>query len=210
MARWSERRGLYAIVDPELCRGRDPLAVAAQILSGGCAVLQLRSKLVSEAEPEPLARRMLALCRARGVPFVINDHPALALAVSADGVHLGQTDMAIERARALCGDRLAVGLSTHNLEQARDAQARGADLIGFGPVFATSSKRDHDPVVGLDGLQAVCSAVRIPVVAIGGVALANAAELARTGAALAAAISAVCGAESPEEAARALHAVLAG
>ena len=206
---WSERRGLYAIVDPELCRGRQPLAIAEQILSGGCAVLQLRSKRIDPAALEPLARDLRALCLSRGVPFVINDHVALALRVGADGVHLGQGDLPIEQARMLAPG-LAIGLSTHSAEQARDAQARGADLIGFGPIFATASKRDPDPVVGLDQLHAVCAEARIPVVAIGGITAANARDVARTGAAMGAAISALCAADAPAEAAAQMQALLIG
>jgi len=206
MDAWSKRRGLYAIVDAELCRDRDPLAIAERILLGGCAVLQLRSKRIDAAALEPLAVQMRALCRARGVPFVVNDHPELALRVGADGVHLGQDDMPIEQARALCRGRLAIGVSTHDLAQARAAQLRGADLIGFGPVFATASKHNPDPEVGLPGLRAACANVSIPVVAIGGITTVNVVEVARAGAAMAAAIGALCGAEDPEAAALLMHA----
>jgi thiamine-phosphate pyrophosphorylase len=205
MEAWLTRRGLYAIVDPELCRGRDPLAIAEQILRGGCAVLQLRSKSMDEEALEALARAMRGLCRGRGVPFVVNDHLALALRVGADGVHLGQGDMPIEQARALGGAALGIGLSTHDLAQVQGAQRRGADLIGFGPVFATTSKRDPDPTVGLAGLRAACAAAQVPVVAIGGITPANAAAVARAGAAMGAAISALCGAAAPADAAARMH-----
>ena len=208
MDAWLHRRGLYAIVDPELCRGRDPLEVAAQILRGGCVALQLRSKRLPAAEVDALARHMAALCRQRGAAFIVNDFPQIAVAVGADGVHLGQTDLPIEQARALCGAGMAIGVSTHDLSQARDAQRRGADLIGFGPVFPTTSKRDPDALVGLHGLREACAAVRIPVVAIGGIGLENAADVARSGAAMGAAIGALCGAGDPCEAARRLHASL--
>jgi thiamine-phosphate pyrophosphorylase len=203
-----EWRGLYAIVDPELCLGREPLAVAEAILSGGCAVLQLRAKRMADAELEALARRMLEACRAHGVPFVVNDRPELALRIGATGVHLGQGDMPIAQARALLGSALAIGVSTHDLAQARSAQRAGADLIGFGPIFPTTSKHDPDPVVGVHGLRAVCGAVTIPVVAIGGITQRNAGEVATAGAALGAAISALCSAESPRAAAASLHQLL--
>jgi thiamine-phosphate pyrophosphorylase len=208
MEAWTRRRGLYAIVDPERCRGRDPLAVAEQILRGGCAVLQLRAKQLAGAELEALARGLGALCLARGVPLVVNDRPEVAVRAGADGVHLGQRDLPIEEARALCGEHMAIGVSTHDLSQARDAERRGADLIGFGRVFATASKLDPDPVVGVHGLRDACAAVKIPVVAIGGLTLENAAEVARAGAAMGAAIAALCGADDPCEAARRLHAAL--
>jgi thiamine-phosphate pyrophosphorylase len=203
--RW---RGLYAIVDPALCRGRPPLLVADAILAGGCAVLQLRAKELPQTELEPLAHALAERCRAADVPFVVNDSPELARAVGAAGVHLGQTDMAIASARAIVGDASVIGVSTHDLAQAHAAEAGGADLIGFGPVFATTSKRDPDPVVGLSGLRAACAAVRVPVVAIGGVTLSNAAAVAAEGASLGAAIAALCQAEDPAAAARAMHRAL--
>jgi thiamine-phosphate pyrophosphorylase len=203
------RHGLYAIVDPDFCRGRDPIAVAEAILDGGCAVLQLRTKQWALPELEALALRMLALCRDARVPFVVNDHPDLAQRIGAEGVHLGQRDMPLERARALLAPTIAIGLSTHDLRQASAAEARGADLIGFGPVFATRTKHDPDPVVGLHALREVCRCVAIPVIAIGGITPDNVAEVAASGAAMAAAIGAVCGAEQPREAALFMHAAFA-
>ena len=200
-------RGLYAIVDPEHCAGRDPRAVAAEILAGGCAVLQLRDKRSASSRAQ-LAVELHALCRAAAVPFVINDDLDLALALGADGVHLGQQDVPVEQARARAGAALAIGLSTHDLQQAQAARARGADLIGFGPVFTTATKLDPDPVVGPSGLRAVCSAVTLPVVAIGGIGPANVAAVRAAGCSLAAVISAVCGAPDPRAAAAALHRAL--
>jgi thiamine-phosphate pyrophosphorylase len=200
-------RGLYAIIDPEHCAGRDPLAVAAAILAGGCAVLQLRDKR-APSTCATLARALHALARAADVPFVINDDLELALALGADGVHLGQDDLPVEHARARAGAALVIGLSTHDLAQASGAQARGADLIGFGPVFATATKLNPDPVVGLDGLRAVRAASPLPVVAIGGIGLANVAQVRAAGCTLAAVISAVCAASDPQAAAAALHLAL--
>jgi thiamine-phosphate pyrophosphorylase len=200
------RRGLYAIVDPAFCRGRDPLAIAEAVLEAGCAVLQLRAKHAIEAELETLARQMLSLCRSAQVPLVINDRPELARRIGAAGVHLGQTDMPLEAARLLLGSEVAIGISTHDLRQARDAQARGADLIGYGPVFATRTKDVRDPVVGVEGLREICQTLTIPVVAIGGITPENVALVARSGAAMAAAIGAICGADDPRAAAQRMHA----
>lgn len=194
---------MYAIVDPEHCAGRDPVLVTEAILAGGCAVLQLRDK--REATRAALARELLARCRAAGVPFVINDDLELALQLGADGVHLGQGDLPVEQARARAGDDLVIGLSTHDLEQARAAAARGADLIGFGPVFATATKLNPSPVVGIEGLRAVCAQAALPVVAIGGIGLANVAQVRGADCSLAAVISAVCGASDPRAAAASLH-----
>ena len=204
------RRGLYAIVDPDFCRGRDPFAVAEAILEGGCAVLQLRAKRGTDDDWVALAHALQARCARSEVPFVVNDRVELALRAGAAGLHLGQTDMPIEQARELFGPAVAIGVSTHDLQQARDAAARGADLIGFGPVFATASKADASPVVGLSGLRAACAAVAIPVVAIGGVDEQNAHAVAATAAPMGAAISAICGAADPAAVAARLHAALGG
>jgi thiamine-phosphate pyrophosphorylase len=122
-------------------------------------------------------------------------------------VHLGQDDLPLAEARALAGGRL-LGCSTHSLAQARAAVASGADVIGFGPIFETRSKLRPDPCVGLEGLREVARAVSCPVVAIGGITLQQAGQVALAGATYAAAIGALCGAESPSEAARALHTAL--
>jgi thiamine-phosphate pyrophosphorylase len=200
-------KGLYAIIDPEHCRGRDPLAVAEAVLSGGCAALQLRAKQLSDREKLALARALAARCRAARIPFWLNDRIDLALLVDADGVHLGQDDIPLADARRLWPARM-LGLSTHDLAQAQAAVAQGADAIGFGPVFATSSKKNPDPCVGLAGLRAVCRTVTIPVIGIGGITAGFAGEVAEAGATYAAAIGAICAADDPCEAARTLHAAL--
>jgi len=201
-------RGLYAIVDPALCLG-EPLQVAEHILRGGCAVLQLRDKLASDGEVLALGRALARLCQKAAVPFVINDRFWLAPDMGASGVHVGQGDAPIEQVRQALPRTIKVGVSTHSLAQALDAERRGADLIGFGPVFATHSKPDAEPVVGVAELREVCGRMQIPVVAIGGISLARAAEVAQAGAPLAAAISAVCRAPQVALAARQLHQALA-
>ena len=205
--------GLYAIVDPERCADRDPVAVARAILAGGCAKLQLRDKRSSDADMLALARAIGAECRKADVRFVVNDRPHIAVLADADELHLGQDDLALTDARALLsrlGHRaMRIGVSTHDEAQARAAIEGGADLIGFGPVFATTTKENADPVVGVERLREVCrSARKVGVVAIGGIDRARAAEVAKSGARWAAAISAVCGASDPEDAARALHTTL--
>lgn len=202
-------RGLYAIVDPAACARahspRAPLEVARSVLSGGCAALQLRDKHADDAAYLALACDIAALCRQANVPMIVNDRFWLARAIGAPGVHVGQSDAPIEVVRAQVGPKIMLGVSTHSLEQARAAEACGADLIGFGPVFPTTSKVGADPVVGLAQLAEVCRAVKIPVVAIGGITRENIASVRAAGAALAAVISAVCAASDPEAAARELH-----
>jgi thiamine-phosphate pyrophosphorylase len=207
-------RGLYAIVDPEHCAGRAPLLVAKAILKGGCACLQLRDKRSDDRAFIALGTQLAALCKQAALPFIVNDRVHLAATLGAAGVHIGQGDMSVAAARALVGPAVQIGVSTHSIEQAERARAAGADLIGFGPIFATSSKLDPDPVVGVATLARVCASMSsgpgpaIPVVAIGGITLAHAAEIARAGASYAAAIGAVCAAADPEGAARALHRAL--
>ena len=205
------QRGLYAIIDVEACAARSPIDIAAAVLEGGAAVVQLRAKRSSDAEVRALGLQLRPLCTRAGVPFVLNDRPELAIELQADAVHLGQSDMSIAEARALAlasGRKLGIGVSTHSLAQASAAQDAGADLIGFGPVFATQSKEQPDPVVGLAALAEVVKRVRIPVVAIGGIDRSNIASVAHTGVAFAAVIGAVCRAHDPMQAARELHAAL--
>jgi thiamine-phosphate pyrophosphorylase len=206
----NHHRGLYAIVDPDHTGGRDPLQVGQAILSGGCALLQLRAKGLADGALLVLARALRGACAQAGVPFVVNDRADVAVLVEADGVHLGQDDLPVHAARRIVGPDRSIGLSTHDAHQARQALEAGADLIGFGPVFPTRSKARPDPVVGLEGLSAVAGSFPVPVVAIGGITLDTAAMAARAGAAMVAAISAVCGADDPRAAARAMHTAAGG
>ena len=205
-------RGLYAIVDVEACAGAgwDPDVVTRAVLAGGCAALQLRDKRGDDHAYRVLGGRLAALCRDAGVPFVVNDRHWLASELGAWGVHIGQTDTPIEQVRSALAAGITIGVSTHTLAQARSAVARGADLIGCGPVFPTRSKEAPDPIVGLDGLAEVCRSVNVPVIAIGGVTLDRAAGVRAAGAPLAAAISAVCAADDITATARAFHARLGG
>jgi thiamine-phosphate pyrophosphorylase len=200
-------KGLYVIIDPEHCAGREPLWVAEQALSGGCAALQLRAKLMSDGPRLKLARGLKQRCAQARVPFWMNDRLDLALLADADGLHLGQDDLPIAEARRLWDTR-PLGLSTHTLPQVSTAHIAGADVIGFGPLYGTRSKRDPDPAVGLTGLREACLRVPRPIIAIGGITLEHAAEIKKAGASYAAVISAVCGADDPAAAARALHRTL--
>lgn len=203
-------KGLYVIIDPEHCAGRDPRWVCEQALGGGAVLVQLRDKRLADGALLALARELRALCHAAGVPFWLNDRPDLALLCEADGLHLGQDDLPPGEARRVVGE-LALGLSTHSPAQVQSARGQGLSLIGFGPVFDTRSKLRPDPAVGLAGLAAACALVpELAVVAIGGISLANAAQLAESGARYAAVISAVCGADDPCLATRELSAALTG
>lgn len=201
----SHWRGLYAIVDPE--QARDPLALADAVLAGGCAVLQLRDKRGDDRETLALARALQLRCAGRGVPFVVNDRFDLARLAGADGLHLGQDDLPIAEVRPHFEG--PIGLSTHDLTQAHEAERAGADLIGFGPVFDTATKKNPDPTVGLEKLRAVTRAVQLPVVAIGGLDLPRLTEVRAAGASLGATIGALARAEDPTALARAMHEVWA-
>jgi len=202
-------RGYYAIVDATAALLADGEALerrTRQLLDAGPCCLQLRAKDIGARAFAAAARRMLPLCRLAGVPFCVNDRLDVALAVGADVVHLGQDDLPLAdalRVRQAAGrPELVVGFSTHNAAQAVAAASAGADYIGFGPVFATSSKLNPDPVVGLSLLAEVCRIVSVPVVAIGGVTPAEAGLLAQAGASAAAVISAVNSAPDPTAAGR--------
>lgn len=201
--------GLYAILDPGATRSRDPERVAAAILAGGCARLQLRWKDGPDMARLALARALRERCRVAGVPFVMNDRADLAILSEADGLHLGQDDLEVADARRVVGS-MEIGLSTHDATQAMEAARGGADLVAFGPIFATASKEDPEPVVGLEALGEVCGALSRPVVAIGGITAERAPRVRAAGATFGAVIGAVCAADDPERAARELHRALGG
>ncbi|HVK85935.1 MAG TPA: thiamine phosphate synthase [Kofleriaceae bacterium] len=182
-------RGFYAVLD------RDDPQLARALLTAGARVLQLRIKgdqRIGGGELARIGRWARTMCDEVGAALVINDRLDVALTVGADGVHLGQTDMPLASAREVAGDRLWIGISTHDVDQVRAAVAGGADYLGFGPVFATRTKKNPDPVQGLAGLRAaVIAAGTVPVVAIGGIPVDQASAIYATGAAAICAISAV-------------------
>lgn len=200
-------RGFYAIVDPSLCV--DPVGMTQEILYGGCAALQLRAKCLSDRDTLSLARRLEALCKVRRVPFFINDRVDIARVSGAQGVHLGQDDLPLSEARRVFPGGL-IGISTHDRTQAGSAIASGADLIGFGPVYATTTKENAAPVVGLAALREVVRTSSVPVVAIGGIDASNVEEVANTKVAMVCALSAVLSAPDPRSAARLFHHTLGG
>lgn len=179
---------LYAIADTTQTFGQSITTVVENMLAGGVRVLQLRVKDRSSNEFFGLARTARALTSQANCLLIINDRLDIALAVDADGVHLGQEDLPITAARPLLGDKI-IGVSTHSLEQAREAEQAGADYIGFGPLFGTHSKDTGYTPRGLPMLSRVQQAVQIPVVAIGGITGDNVARVWANGAAGAAMIS---------------------
>jgi thiamine-phosphate pyrophosphorylase len=159
---------LYAILDPEQIAGRDSRHVLDELLASGVQWLQLRVKALSPAEFFELAKRARTQTRARGCTLIINDRVDIALACDADGVHLGQDDLPLAAGRKLMGGKI-IGISTHDLDQARAAERDGADYIGFGPMFGTSTKNTGYDARGVEMLQQIRADVELPIVAIGGI-----------------------------------------
>jgi thiamine-phosphate pyrophosphorylase len=179
---------VYAIVDAEV--SREPIALARKVLAAGSPILQLRAKRIDDRSLIELALELRALCTDAGATFVINDRADIARVVLADGLHLGQDDLAIGDARKVVGD-MQIGVSTHDPDQAARAERDGANLIAFGPVFATTTKENPDPIVGVGTLGEVCRSVSRPVVAIGGITPENADTTLSAGARYVAVISAL-------------------
>jgi thiamine-phosphate pyrophosphorylase len=187
---------LYAIVDP-LDTGRDPVALATALLAGGARLLQLRLKQATSREILDVAERIAPLARAAGAIFLVNDRPDIARVVDATGVHLGQDDIPVAAARRVLGPGRIVGVSTHDVDEARAAEAAGADYVGVGPVYATTSKAAALAPRGLELVRTVRVAVRCPIVAIGGITPDTAYDVRAAGADAIAMIGAVVRAEDP-------------
>ena len=167
---------LYAVTDRAWLKGETLESQVEKALKGGATFVQLREKELDEAEFLEEAKKLKMLCRKYQVPFVINDNVEIAIEVGADGVHVGQSDLACARARALLGPDKIIGVSAHNVEEAVAAQAAGADYLGAGAAFVTSTKGDARPIPHAM-YRAITDAVDIPVVAIGGITEENMAEL---------------------------------
>ena len=192
---------LYAIVDP-LDTGRSPTALAAAYLAGGARLLQLRLKQEPARTLYTTALAIRAVTRAMGALLVVNDRPDVAAAVDADGVHLGQEDVPVAVARAVVGPERWIGVSTHDLDEARAAIADGADYLGVGPIYDTTSKAAALPARGLALLRAVRALSDRPLVAIGGISADTAPEVLAAGADAVAMIAALARAADPTLAVR--------
>ncbi len=177
-------------------------------IKGGADTIQFRQKTGATREMIKICRGMKRLCEEAGVTFIVNDRVDVAIASEANGVHLGQDDFPIPLARKLLGKNRIIGGSAVTLEEAQDCLSEGADYIGFGPVYPTTSKDDAGPVTGIALLEEVVKAISIPIIAIGGVTAENTPEVIRAGAQGIAVISAVCCQENPEQATRDLSQTL--
>jgi thiamine-phosphate pyrophosphorylase len=201
---------LYLVTDDLLSRGRSSLEVVAAAIRGGVTMVQYREKGATTRAMIEEAGALLGLCRPRGVPLIINDRADVAIAVGADGLHVGQDDMPVALARRLIGEGGILGVSAGSPEEARRAAEEGADYIGASPIFATPTKPDATSPLGLEGLRALAASMRaagrrLPIVAIGGINEGNAAAIIGAGAAGIAVVSAIVSAQDVEAASRSLR-----
>jgi thiamine-phosphate pyrophosphorylase len=200
---------LYVITDSGLAHGRSHVEVVQAALAGGATAIQLRDKGASGRQLAETGRALHELTRAAGAILIVNDRVDVAVAIDADGVHVGQEDLAAADARKIIGPGKIVGVSAATIAEAIAAERDGADYLGVGTVFATGSKADAGAPIGTEALARVAGAVRIPSVAIGGINAANAAACIEAGAAGVAVISAVVSADDIAAAAKRLREVVA-
>jgi thiamine-phosphate pyrophosphorylase len=199
---------LYLVTDRGLARGRSTLEIVKAAVQGGVTCVQLREKKCSTLEFIEQARTVKDFLKARGVPLVINDRVDVALAVEADGVHLGQTDMPLAIAKKILGGSMFIGISAESLEDALEAEKGGADYLGVSPIYGTPTKTDTAAALGLEGLREIKKAVNIPLVGIGGLNPGNAPEVIRNGADGVAVVSAIVAADDPGQAAAELKRII--
>jgi len=191
---------LCFIADSEASAGRNILWLIEEAVAGGATIVQLRGKKWTVREFLTIGVEAVELLRPKGIPLIINDRTDIALACRADGVHLGQDDLPVEAARKILGLGRLIGLSVNTPEEARKAEDVGANYIGVGPIFPTLSKPDLSPLLGVEGLRRIRAEARLPILAIGGITAARAAEVIAAGADGLAVISAIASAVSPRQA----------
>nr|WP_298684083.1 thiamine phosphate synthase [uncultured Dongia sp.] len=201
---------LYLVTDSILCGAMGVVATAEAAIRGGVTMLQLRGPRDNLRQLLDDAIALRDVARHHGIPFVVNDHVDIALAVQADGVHVGQDDMPAAFARQLLGREKIVGISITSVADLPSADPAVVDYVGLGPVFATTTKLNAAPALGLDGFRGLRQRVGLPVVAIGGLNLGNIAGVMAAGADGVAVVSAICGTPDPARAARDLRQIVRG
>ena len=199
---------LYLVTDRLLSRGRSTLEVVQAAVKGGVTCVQLREKTCSTREFIAEAEAIKEFLAANRIPLIINDRIDVALAVNADGIHLGQNDMPLATARSILGEQRIIGISAECLQDAVAAEKMGADYLGISPIYNTPTKTDTAPCLGLEGLGRIRSEVKLPLVGIGGLNPGNAAEVVAGGAEGIAVVSAIVSAEDCETAARRLRKII--
>lgn len=197
---------LYAVTDRAWVAERTLCEQVEAALRGGVTCVQLREKKLHEAAFLQEARDICALCRRYGIPFIVNDNVDVAIACGADGIHVGQEDLSAGEVRRRVGGDMILGVSVHTVEEARQAVRDGADYLGLGAVFPTSTKDDVDQMPA-ETLRAICEAVDVPIVAIGGINRGNLLQLSGSGVDGVALVSAIFGAEDIEGTCRELRAL---
>jgi len=201
---------LYLCTDQGFLGERNFADIIEEAIAGGVTMLQIREKNACTREFFEVACVARNITKVRRIPLVINDRLDVALAVEADGLHIGQSDLPLQAVRKIAGGKLFIGVSAGTVEDALVAEKDGADYVGAGAVFPTGSKADAGDAIGLEGLARICAAVHIPVVGIGGIGLANAADVMKTGAAGIAVISAILAQKDIKAASATLKAQIGG
>ena len=199
---------LYLVTDRGLSKGRSTVDIVRAAVAGGVTCVQLREKECSTRQFVAEARAVREVLAGTGIPLIINDRIDVVLAVGADGVHLGQSDMLIADARRVVGSSILIGISAECVEDAVRAEAQGADYVGISPVFSTPTKTDTAPALGLDGIALIRAAVSLPLVGIGGIGPGNAAEVIRAGCDGIAVVSAIVSASDPRKTAAELKTII--
>ncbi|UCF83851.1 MAG: thiamine phosphate synthase [Desulfobacteraceae bacterium] len=199
---------LHVLTDTVLQSRLSHTELTQLAIAGGADTIQYRQKSGPTREMIEIAQNMKQLCKEAGVTFIVNDRLDVAIAVEADGVHLGQEDFPIPLARELLGEGRIIGGSAATIAEARNCLSEGADYVGFGPVYTTTSKDDAGPVSGIGILKQVVETIPLPIIAIGGVDAQNTPEVIRAGAHGIAVISAVCCQDDPEQATNSLFQAL--
>lgn len=193
---------VYLVLDPDLCHEIGMVETTRLAVAGGVTIVQLRDKQADTAKMIETGRALKALLAGTGVPLIINDDVEAAIAIGAEGLHVGQSDMVAAMARQRAGDGMILGLSVETEELARRVDPSIVDYVGIGPIFATSTKPDHKQPIGFDGLARIVAMAPVPAVAIGGVKAEHAGPALAAGAMGIAVVSAICGQPDPEAAAR--------
>lgn len=199
---------LYLVTDRSLSKGRSTAEIVAAAVAGGVSCIQLREKSCGTREFLNEALALQPLLKSRNIPLIINDRLDIALAIEADGVHLGQSDMPIGMARKIAGASLIIGISAESVDDALRAEQEGADYIGISPVFSTPTKTDIAPPLGLEGVRQIRALVDIPLVGIGGIHSDNAESVLAAGADGIAVVSAIVSAADPASAAKKLKTLI--
>lgn len=191
---------LYLVTDKELCLGRSLIEVIESAVAGGVSVVQLREKNISTRDFVELGKSVLKILRPKKIPLIINDRLDVTLAIGADGLHIGQSDLHYYDARTILGEKFLLGLSVETKEQVQEARNWDLSYMALSPLFATPTKTDTAAPWGLEGLIDIRSSISCPLVVIGGINTSNSKEIIKAGADSLAIVSAICSATSPKDA----------